>query len=161
MTPTTNKTSSTRSRTDKPRGFQLTVRPDPSASQPDRYGIDIAETNGTPDHTHTVATIRSHDLARLTDLIHQALRTSGRQPTTIGPTRKAPVALTEPAGVRLTLAARAVDPIRRRPRARAILDGIVSMSDEETYYWYAKTTHPETGPRALRALRLLLADDQL
>jgi len=33
------------------------------------------------------------------------------------------------------------------------------MSDEEAYYWYAKTTRSESGNRAIRALRILLADD--
>lgn len=33
------------------------------------------------------------------------------------------------------------------------------MSEEEAYYWYAKTTRPDSGARALRALRILLADD--
>jgi hypothetical protein len=33
------------------------------------------------------------------------------------------------------------------------------MSDEEAYYWYAKTTRKNSGRRALRALRILLADD--
>lgn len=154
----TNSTPSRPPASDKPRGFQINVIADPH--RPDRYGIGIAETNGTPDNTRTVATVRPADLARLTDTIHQALRESGRPVTAVNPSRKKPVPIDESAGVRLALAARSVDPIRRRPRARAVLDGIAAMSDEETYYWYAKTTHSDTGNRALRALRLLLADDQ-
>jgi hypothetical protein len=140
---------------EKPRGFRLTVIPVDGTS----YAVSIAETNGTAAHTHKVATIRSEAVPRLTDDIHRALRASRKPPTTIGPTRRQPVDIDEPAGVRLTLVALATEPVRRRDRVREILEGIASMSDEETYYWYAKVTHDRIGQRALRSLRLLLAED--
>lgn len=141
--------------TEKPRGFRLTVVPVDGTA----YGVSIAETNGTASHTHTVATIRPDAVPRLTDDIQRALRASRRPPTTIGPSRRQPVDIDEAAGVRLTLAALATEPVRRRDRVREILDGIASMSDEEAYYWYAKVTHERVGPRSLRALRLMLAED--
>lgn len=141
--------------TEKPRGFRLTVVPVDGTA----YGVSIAETNGTASHTHTVATIRPDAVPRLTDDIQRALRASHRPPTTIGPTRRQPVDIDEAAGVRLTLAALATEPVRRRDRVREILEGLASMSDEEAYYWYAKVTHDRIGARALRSLRLLLAED--
>jgi len=141
--------------TEKPRGFRLTVVPVDGTA----YGVSIAETNGTALHTHTVATIRPESVRRLTDDIQRALRASGRQPTIVGPSRRLPVDIDEAAGVRLTLAVLATEPVRRRDRVRDILEGIASMSDEEAYYWYAKVTHERVGPRGLRSLRLLLAED--
>jgi len=141
--------------TEKPRGFRLTVVPVDGTT----YGVSIAETNGTAEHTHTVATIRPEAVPRLTDDIQRALRASHRTPTTIGPSRRQPVDIDEAAGVRLALAALATEPVRRRDRVREILEGLASMSDEEAYYWYAKVTHERVGPRALRSLRLLLAED--
>lgn len=141
--------------TEKPRGFRLTVVPVDGTA----YGVSIAETNGTASHTHTVATIRPDAVPRMTDDIQRALRRSRRPPTTVGPTRRQPVDIDEAAGVRLVLAALATEPVRRRDRVREILEGISSMSDEEAYYWYAKATNAQSGSRALRALRLLLAED--
>jgi hypothetical protein len=140
---------------EKPRGFQLTVLSVDGTS----YGVAIAETNGVPDHTHKVATIRPDAVVRLTDEIQRALRASRRPTTTIGPTRRKPVDIVEAAGVRLTLAALATEPVRRRDRVREILEGLAAMSDEEAYYWYGKVTRERAGARALRSLRLLLAED--
>jgi hypothetical protein len=141
--------------TEKPRGFRLTVLPVDGTA----YGVSIAETNGTASHTHTVATIRPDAVPRLTDNIQRALRASHRPPSAIGPSRRQPIDIDEAPGVRLALAALATEPVRRRDRVREILEGITSMSDEEAYYWYAKVTHERSGARALRSLRLLLAED--
>jgi hypothetical protein len=138
------------------RGFRVTV----TQSNGDIYGLRIAETNGHPDHTHTVATVRPADLGRLRETVLAVLRASRRPATTIGPSRRQPVDIDEAPGVRLALTALAVEPVRRRDRAREVVEGIASMSDEEAYYWYAKATRPDTGGRTLRALRLLLSDDE-
>lgn len=141
---------------DKRRGFRLTV----VDSDGTTYGLTVAETYGHDDQAETVVAVRPADLPRLGDSVQAALRASKKAPTTIGPARRDPIDITEPAGVRLALAALAIEPIRRRDRTRDILEGITSMSDEEAYYWYAKATQPTSGGRALRALRLLLSDDE-
>ena len=140
---------------EKRRGFRVTV----TDSDGTAYGLSIAETNGHADHTQTVAVIRPADLPRLTETVQATLRASKKPPTTIGPSRKQPVDIDEAPGVRLTLTALAIEPLRRRDRAREIIEGIAAMSDEEAYYWYAKVTHPDAGGRALRALRLMLSED--
>lgn len=141
---------------EKRRGFRVTV----IDSDGTAYGLTIAETNGHADHTLTVAVIRPADVPRLTDTVQATLRASKKPPTSIGPSRKQPVDIDEAPGVRLTLTALGIEPLRRRDRSREIIEGIAAMSDEEAYYWYAKVTHPDTGGRALRALRLLLSDDR-
>ena len=39
----------------------------------------------------------------------------------------------------------------------AISRTLRAMPSEEAYYWYSKCTHPHSGNRAQRALRVLLA----
>jgi hypothetical protein len=141
---------------EKRRGFLVTVTQSDGTS----YGLSIAETNGQPDHTNLVATVRPVDLARLNETVQAVLRASKRPVTSIGPSRQKPIDIDEAPGVRLALTALAVEPVRRRDRSREMVDGIASMSDEEAYYWYAKVTHPAAGGRSLRALRLLLSDDE-
>lgn len=145
-----------KSPSEKRRGFRLTVTHSDGTS----YGLTIAETNGHPDHTNVVATVRPADLLRLNDTVQAMLRASKKPGTTIGPSRKKPIDIDEAPGVRLALTALAVEPVRRRDRSREIVEGIASMSDEEAYYWYAKVIHPDAGGRGLRALRLLLSDDE-
>jgi len=145
-----------KSPSEKRRGFRVTVTNSDGTS----YGFTIAETNGHPDHTNIVATVRPADRFRLNDTVQAVLRASKKPATTIGPSRQKPIEIDEAPGVRLALTALAVEPVRRRDRSREIVEGIASMSDEEAYYWYAKVTHPDAGGRSLRALRLLLSDDE-
>jgi hypothetical protein len=138
------------------RSFRLVVEPDAG----EQFGVRIEETNGSPDRVLGVAArIRPDQLRRLTDPLIAALRSSGHQPAMLTSSRRAPVLLDEQAGVRLAIATRAVEQVNKTTRAHAILEGLASMSDEEILYWWAKITHPIHGTRALRALRILLADD--
>lgn len=138
------------------RSFRLIVEPGTGGL----FGVRIEETNGSPDRVLGVAArIRPEELRRLTSPVIAALRSSGHQPAILTANRRAPVVLYEHAGVRLALAARAIEKVNKSTRAHAILDGLASMSDEEIFYWWAKTSSPSSGVRALRALRILLADD--
>jgi hypothetical protein len=69
------------------------------------------------------------------------------------------VPLDEAAAIRFALAVNAAAPLTRPIRRLTVIEGLSTMSDEEAYYWYAKTTRKDSGRRALRALRILLADD--
>jgi hypothetical protein len=75
----------------------------------------------------------------------------------LAPTGERPIALPQPIGVRLALLLMACAPMRRFDRTQAIARGITGMGDEEAYYWYARCRNA-SGSRALRALRILLAD---
>ena len=137
------------------RGFRLTVEPVDS----DTFGLRLEETNGSPNHTTVAARVTPDRLTPFLPSLRSALRESGHQQTVVGPSRRAPVVLSEPAGVRLALAINAAAPLNRPSRRQSVLEGVSGMSDEEAYYWYAKTTRSDAGARALRALRILLADD--
>ena len=137
------------------RGFLLQVEP----VDTDTYGLRLEETNGLPEHTTVVAHLGPDRLTPFLGALRTALRDSGHPATIVGPTRRKPVPLGEAAAVRFALAVNAAAPLTRPLRRLTVIEGVTAMSDEEAYYWYAKTRRPESGPRALRALRILLADD--
>jgi len=64
--------------------------------------------------------------------------------------------LPESIGVRLSIAFRALKPISRQDRIRAVAEGIGEMSLGECYYWHAKMRSPTT-PNGAKALRTLLS----
>jgi len=66
------------------------------------------------------------------------------------------LALPESIGVRLSIAFRALKPISRQDRLRAVAEGISEMSLGECYYWHAKMRSPTT-PNGAKALRTLLS----
>ncbi len=138
--------------TKKARQYDLIVTTDG-----DHIGIAVQHTVG--DLTEVVAAVKSGELTRYLPAVNAALKESGHKPTVLAATRRKPIPLGEAAGVRLSLGIHAAAPLRRSNRAHAVLNGISVMSDEETYYWHAKTSQPEAGPRALRALRILLSND--
>ena len=138
------------------RGFRLVVEPDVA----DNYGLRLEETNGSPDKVATAAQVYPNRLIPYLGVLRSALTDSGHKPTVLNPMRRLPITLCEPAGVRVALTINAAAPLSKPTRRAAVIEGVASMSDEEAYYWYAKTKRAATGARALRALRILLSDDE-
>ncbi len=87
-----------------------------------------------------------------------AITADGYSPETLNANRKKPFNLTQTPGVRLALTTLAVSPMRCSQRRAAVLAGIESLGAEECLYWYAQV-RGSAGNRALKALRVLLADD--
>jgi hypothetical protein len=145
----------TRSTTPTLRGFRLTIEREST----DVFGLLLDEINGASAGASPVARLNAKVVTAFLPAVRTALRESGHSQTAVGPSRKAPVILSESAGVRLALTINAGIVLNRPNRRHLVMEGIASMSDEEAYYWYAKTTRPESGSRALRALRILLSDD--
>ena len=137
------------------RGFRLVVQP----VDTDSYGLLIEETNSLPEHSTVVARLTAEQLTPFLGALRVALRDSGHPPTIVGPSRRKAVPLDEAAAIRFALAVNAAAPLTRPVRRLTVIEGVSAMSDEEAYYWYAKTTRKDSGRRALRALRILLADD--
>lgn len=137
------------------RSFQLVVEPVGT----DTYHLRVEEIDAHSEVPVIAARITADRLAPFLPLVRSALRDSGHGPTTIGPARRKPVELSEPAAIRLALAINAGTPLNRPNRRHSVVEGIASMSDEEAYYWFAKSSRKDSGSRALRALRILLADD--
>lgn len=138
------------------RGFRLVVEP---GATTDGYWLRLEETNGSPATPPKVlARHRPCGAPDVADTVLAALRESRHPRTSLSAGRRTPLALAEPAGVRLALALLAVEPVTKGRRRRAILSGVGAMSAEEAYYWYARATGPAAS-RGRRALRILLADD--
>ncbi|MFJ3756598.1 hypothetical protein [Streptomyces sp. NPDC090080] len=137
------------------RGFRLIVKP----SRGETYGLTIEETFGEVASAlaTAVVTLTPQQTGRVVDALFAGVKRSGHQPSVLNFTRKAPIRLTEPEGVRLTLILLATQPIAKHDRVRALVAGINAMSTEETYYWYSKCIGVDAS-RARKALRTLLAD---
>lgn len=137
------------------RSFLLTVHP----TAQDTYGITLTETfGGRADQPDTpILTTTPAQTARVLDAVLAAVRASGHTPGVLATTRRKPITLHDPAGVRLALTLMATQPLLVSERIRAIVAGVGLMSVEETYYWYAKCVGPDHA-RARKALRVLLSD---
>lgn len=138
------------------RGFRLIVKP----GRGETYGLTIEETYGEVGSVLATAivTLTPQQTGRVVDALFAAVKKSGHHPSVLGFTRKAPIRLTEPDGVRLALILLATQPIAKHERVRALVAGINAMSAEETYYWYSKCIGVDAS-RARKALRTLLSDD--
>lgn len=139
----------------KPRGFQLTVEP----VSADDYGLRLEESDqANQDAKRPVANLGASASRRLVEQAMDALQASGFRRSDLSAQRRQPFRLQEHHGVRLALAMIATGPLHKRARVEAVLSGVARMSDEETYYWYAKCLGPESS-RGRRAVRLLLAEE--
>jgi hypothetical protein len=104
-----------------------------------------------------IATLRGKRFNEVSYLIQSTLREAGLEPEVVCTGAPASLSLSEAAGMRLSIAFRAMKYVQRRDRLRAIADGISQMSLGECYYWHAKARSP-TSPNGVKALRTLLSD---
>lgn len=104
-----------------------------------------------------IATLRGKRFSEVSYLLESTLREAGLEPEAVCTGAPSSVPLPEAAGVRLSIAFRAMKNMRRRDRLRAIADGISQMTLGECYYWHAKARSP-TSPNGVKALRTLLTD---
>lgn len=153
--PTSTRTSTKPAQPGR-RGFELLIEPDGTG----KFAIRLIETNGTPEHRRPIAYLPAGRFRRAEDAVLDAVTGSGKAARTLTVTRKKPVGLNEPSGVRLALALNVIHGITKPGRTRALLDGIARLSDEECLYWYAACCSGQpTDGRRTRALRIYLADD--
>jgi hypothetical protein len=87
------------------------------------------------------------------------IKRAGYKATDLHRGRKAPFRLSEEDGVRLGLLFLAVKPLHKLARIEAVSERIRRMEPEELYYWFSKSTSTTEGHRALRALRILIAEE--
>lgn len=158
MTATARRTTSQRrlASVDSPRAFRITLTP----GRGETYGLELEETYGENGHTLAaqVTAATPTQTGRVADALFAAVRASGHATSVLAFSRKKPIRLDEPDGVRLALILLTTQPVTKHQRVRALVAGVNAMSTEETYYWYSKCIGPDAS-RARRALRILLADD--
>ena len=140
--------------TRRERRFELRLLPTEAG---DGWGFSLTETTGTF-VVAPVARVAPQRAARYRRAVTDAVTASGYPRSAVSPRRCRPFNLVQAPGVRLALTVTACAPVARPLRRRLIAEGVSSLSVEEALYWYAQSTGPY-GRRALRALRLLLADD--
>lgn len=104
-----------------------------------------------------IATLRGDAFNEVSYLIESTFREIEPDPEIVCTGNPASVSLPEGAGVRLSIAFRAMKPMRRRDRLREVAKGIDQMSLGECYYWHAKARSP-SSPSGTKSLRVLLAD---
>lgn len=104
-----------------------------------------------------IATLWGGAFNEVSYLLESTFREISLDPEIVCTGDPASVSLPEAAGVRLSIAFRAMKPMRRRDRLREVAKGIDQMSLGECYYWHAKARSP-SAPSSTKALRVLLAD---
>ncbi|WP_225870768.1 DUF7680 family protein [Halosegnis rubeus] len=103
-----------------------------------------------------IATLRGDGFNEVSYLIESVFRELGVSSAIICTGEPASVSLPEAAGIQLSIAVRAMKPMRRRDCLREIAYGIDQMGLGECYYWHAKARSP-TSKSGMKALRTLLA----
>jgi hypothetical protein len=106
-----------------------------------------------------VVRVHGQPMKAVLDQVLATIKKAGYKASDLSRTREKPFSLTESQGVRLGLLFLAVKPLRKTSRMGDISEQVRGMTDEEAYYWFSKTTSANTGRRAQKAMRLLLADE--
>ena len=135
------------------RRFELRLLPTPAL---DGWGFTLNETgNG---RAHRVLSVPAQRAWAFRRPVSDAVAASGYQRSAVGPQRKRPFNLPQEPGVILALIVSAALPLHKPARRYALERRIGAFSSEEALYWYAQTDGASEG-RALRALRILSAED--
>ena len=102
-------------------------------------------------------TLEGDSVARLMPAVGAFLHNNGRQQAQLEAKGWGRYRLREAQGARVALGLWALWPIQKSVRATLVREGILSMSDEEVYFWFSRVK--SRGGQALKALRILLAGE--
>lgn len=127
--------------------FLLTVKRD-DAGRVFSIDLDVEGTDGVPS-----INLNGLKASLVSPRLWEIVRNGGV--TARGWTGSRPIELEQTTGAHVWLLLAALQPLRRIDRPDEIADGVEAMSKEEAAYWYARASRP----RGLRALRLLLSND--
>lgn len=136
--------------------FHLAVEPLPNAS----YALTVyqrpfpASQNGRTLPFRQVGSIDGLALLSAQDIVLDVLRSNHYKPAAIQHNKKKRIGLSEESGVRLSLLFKAIAPLSNLDHIHTLQQAIWAMSDEETYYWFAKCYGPNRR-RGVHALRIL------
>jgi len=139
--------------------FILQVKPLPDNDyQLTIYQVPYQLKGQFPQTPEKIETLSGWRLRAVRPAILDVLKKNGYDPATLKPERRAYYEVKEINGVKLGLIFQAIKPLQKIQRVDEICQGISRMSDEEAYYWFAKSQNG-TRHRALRALRILLSEE--
>lgn len=114
---------------------------------------------GKVEEWQLVVRVHGQPMKAVLDQVLATIKKAGYKASDLSRTRAKPFHLNESVGVRLGLLFLAVKPLRKTNRMGEISEQVQGMTDEEAYYWFSKTTSANTGRRAQKAMRLLLAEE--
>lgn len=146
----------------KRESFELHVLPMPAGE----FALEVHELDPNG-HTGTLfdepvtvllGRVAGPPLDHAIETVRAWLRELGHRPSVLTSRRREPITLDEERAVRLALLFGAIGPLGRADRIGALCQGIARMTREEALYWHGKARHVDRN-RALKALRVLLADD--
>ena len=142
--------------------FELRVQPNGES----QYGLALfqkphrdLDRTGKVQEWQLVVRVHGQPLKAVLDQVLATIRKAGYKASDLSRSRDKPFHLTESQGVRLGLLFLAVKPLRKTSRMGDISEQVQGMTEEEAYYWFSKTTSANTGRRAQKAMRLLLAEE--
>jgi len=104
-----------------------------------------------------IGRLKGNALIMARQAIYNCLKANNYDPKTLSYTRSSPYILSEESGVNLALLFQALQPLSKTERIANITNGVTSMSNEESHYWFAKITNGRRST-ALKAMRILLGD---
>ena len=140
--------------------FELRVQ----ANGDSQYGLALFQKphrehdgTGKAEDWQLVVRVHGQSMKAVLDQVLATIKKAGYKVSDLARTREKPFRLTESQGVRLGLLFLAVKPLRKSSRMGDISEQVQGMTDEEAYYWFSKTTSTNTGRRAQKAMRVLLA----
>jgi len=142
--------------------FELRVVPEgPSDYWLALYEMPARSRNlqGNSQQWQQVVRVRGIPMRAIIDQVLATIKQAGYRASDLSRSRKAPFQLAEEPGVRIGLLMLGVKPLRKTSRMTDISEQIRSMTDEEAYYWFSKTTDANHGRRCRKAMRILLAQE--
>ncbi len=142
--------------------FELRVQPNGDS----HYGLALfqkphrdLDRSGKVEEWRLVVRVHGQPMKAVLDQVLATIKKAGYKASDLSRSREKPFHLNENVGVRLGLLFLAVKPLRKTNRMGDISEHVQGMTDEEAYYWFSKTTSANTGRRAQKAMRLLLAEE--
>jgi hypothetical protein len=104
-----------------------------------------------------LVSVSGENLERIRPAIMEALRANRLSQSSLAEWNTAPIRLDEEWGVRLGLLVKLVGPLKSQDRVRAMVEGVLTMSREESLFWFAKC-YNGCGPQYTIGLRICLAE---
>ena len=142
--------------------FELRVQPNGDSE----YGLSLfqkphrnLDRTGKVEEWQQVVRVQWQPMKAVLDQVLATIKKAGYKASDLSRTREKPFRLGESVGVRLGLLFLAVKPLRKTNRMGDISEQVQGMTDEEAYYWFSKTTSANTGRRAQKAMRVMLAEE--
>jgi len=124
---------------------------------PSKKRLVLSRSNGSLSKNRRLVCLNQEQFTRLLPQVRRLLNSGGFKWQRLDGDRVTRVRMREADGARLAIMLQAALPLRKPARVRLVQEGIISMSDEEVYYWSSRVDGRKND--ALKALRILMAGE--